>query len=447
MLHKYSNPLSRNRLLTEYGVLLLIVLVPVSGLFRIDLVHGQFLVVGKGVRFSEFMVMMPGYAMLFSLVALFYTLFGLSFCGWVCPQNTFSELGTRLTKRLGGSAAQMGMMKESELIKKSKGNVNRGGLFLTALLLYPISMALAYLPLLYFFDPADLKRHLLSGYHYEPIVRFNVMYFFISTAFWLNFTFIRHTWCKYFCHYAILQLWFKTLRTLRISFDLGREPECSNCNLCGRSCLLDIDPRTKEETSHCTNCGECITACKEYTEKKGIKPLLKYAYGEVPFDYDDKKERSKLLKSLSVRVPALMVLLFGTWFAYGLGTIQPIEVWVARAMSVSKAQAQTAVSAEHFTVRVINKESIDRKLLLHVAGEGIKKENYVLGSSLLHLSPHSQKLVTLDIITKDIPLKKGLYPFMVTVSPAYRDGIIEHAPPLASARFNYHISHPCCQQD
>src|SRR5271169_7203041 len=84
-----------------------VVLIPVSGLLRIDPEAGAFVVIDRQIWFSDFFLIFGLWVALASSLVLLYSSAGTVFCGWVCPQNTLAEWANNLTHRLLGKRAEV----------------------------------------------------------------------------------------------------------------------------------------------------------------------------------------------------------------------------------------------------------------------------------------------------------------------------------------------------
>ncbi len=76
----------KRRAVQVLGVVLAILL-PVSGLLRIDPEAGAFVVVDRQIWFSDFFLMSGLWITVASGLVLLYSSAGTVFCGWACPQN------------------------------------------------------------------------------------------------------------------------------------------------------------------------------------------------------------------------------------------------------------------------------------------------------------------------------------------------------------------------
>lgn len=82
------------------GVFLIILAgLPFTGLFRIDLGSGRFLVDGYQIWWSDFFLVLPFWLFLISGAATVYSVLGMVYCGWACVQNTLSEFVDFLVKK------------------------------------------------------------------------------------------------------------------------------------------------------------------------------------------------------------------------------------------------------------------------------------------------------------------------------------------------------------
>ena len=99
-------PYRWKRRIVQFATLILIVLVPASGLLRIDLTSASFLILGHQVLWSNF-TLVSGLALVFVTgPILTYMTIGTVWCGWACPQNLLSEWADKLTHKLLGKRAR-----------------------------------------------------------------------------------------------------------------------------------------------------------------------------------------------------------------------------------------------------------------------------------------------------------------------------------------------------
>ncbi|MHB1100481.1 MAG: 4Fe-4S binding protein, partial [Burkholderiales bacterium] len=93
----------------QTGILVLAILIPASGLFRIDPVAGAFVVLNRQIWFSDFFLMTGLWIMIATGAVMLYSVAGTVFCGWACPQNTMAEWANYMTHKLLGKRANVSL--------------------------------------------------------------------------------------------------------------------------------------------------------------------------------------------------------------------------------------------------------------------------------------------------------------------------------------------------
>ena len=94
----------------------LAILVPASGLFRIDPGAGALVVLDRQIWFSDFFLVAGLWIMLASGLVMLYSIAGTVFCGWVCPQNILAEWGNFVTRKFLGRRAKVAMDGSAPLV-------------------------------------------------------------------------------------------------------------------------------------------------------------------------------------------------------------------------------------------------------------------------------------------------------------------------------------------
>ncbi len=267
----------RKRHLTQMAGLMLLVLIPAAGIFRIDLGTASLMLLGRPVPLSNFFVVC-GLAMLAASAPLLtYSTIGTLWCGWMCPQNTVSEWANALTHRLLGSRANVNVESAGLQVAPSKNRLKNWAalVFIVAL----TSIVLGVIPLFYFFPP-KVVWSLVSFQEDSQFSRFmHGLYGVGMAAVLLDIAVFRYFWCSYLCLYRFGQLLFKTDDALHVRYDAARSGDCAKCNLCRTSCITGIDPTAFKFFDRCINCGECIDACNRLHGKKSRPGLLRFAFG------------------------------------------------------------------------------------------------------------------------------------------------------------------------
>ena len=381
----------------------LLILIPLSGLFRIDPIDGAFVVLDRQVWFSDFHIVAGLWLAISSSLILTYSMLGTAFCGWSCPQNTLAEWANLMTRKWLGKRAEVSLngipMRVSSGKNKSLNWLLLGSMFML------VSMAAALVPLFYFYPP-DVIWSFIS---FRDDDRLAPSLYWIYTIFvlimFLNVTFIRHFWCRFMCIYRVWQHSFKTRETLRIAYDSSHPDECERCNFCVTACFVDIDPRRTDTYDSCINCGECINACNQIRgSRKTGASLLRFESGRK--DNDQRIRAGKNVGSILSRSPwALLLAGFGlAMFAWGIVHYQPHH------FSVYRADTMLGGAPLEYRINVANK--LYRPARFNVWVEGLDSDSYQLSAQSLLMPSTGRSDLKLRISKT---LTRGLHPFLVHI--------------------------------
>ena len=390
---------------TQISALLLIVLIPLSGLFRIDLQAGNFVILGRQIWWSDYYLMLGFWVMLATGAAMTYSTIGTVWCGWACPQNSLSEWINHLTYKLLGKRASIRIESEKSKVAVSK-NTPANWLAL-ALAVLAISFALAIIPFLYFYPP-DAIWSLLVFKPDSRLPRFTYyLYLVVVFAIFLDIAMIRNVLCSYFCIYRIWQHIFKTKQTLHVEYDASRSGDCARCNYCEASCFLDFNPTQFKIYDSCINCGECIDACNKLHAPEGSRGLLQFEFGEQRRANTWRDNVDELFSRLSW---AGTIFLIGcSLFAWGFLHYSPYSLVAYR------SDKSSGMTVSEYRVQVSNKIYAPAQLTLSV--KGLPEGSYKLETEHMELAPASRMSVNLHI-SPDLP--KGLH--QVIIEARAKDG-------------------------
>ncbi|MDQ6954800.1 MAG: 4Fe-4S binding protein [Mariprofundaceae bacterium] len=396
------------RRFSQYMVIFILVVIPLSGLFRIDTMSGAFHMLDYQVWFADMSIIMGFWIMLAALLIFMYSWSGAVFCGWVCPQNTLSEWANNMTSKLLGRRAIMMDVtgKKMQVAIRKDIWLNKLTLGISFLL---VSMLFAIIPLLYFFSPEMIGAFLT--FQDVPDAK-NLLWIYVvcTLVVLVDVTVMRHLVCKYMCVYRVWQHSFKTRETLHIAYDEGRSDHCQNCHYCEDSCFLDIDPRQTVVFDSCINCGDCVAACDTLhskSKKMDGPGLLSFSFGQ-------EKEGKNGLTSLLSRTRAASVgaMIGAIWFSVGIVGYQPYVLLADR------AELLQGTTANDYRINVSNKRYRAADMQLEI--EGLKESEYTLDSSMVRWQTAGRK----DVIMHISPtLDKGLHRFTVhaRTSDGWRD--------------------------
>jgi polyferredoxin len=196
-------------------------------------------------------------------------LFGVFYCGWLCPygfaQDIFGKLGSLFLKRK---------------LKMPQG-LQRYLIFLRYILTV-LFMVLAAKQL-FNFHAMDSRIAFLQiiQWHAVQAVALGIMFVFLMVA-----VFFDRPFCNYFCteaaRYGILSL-------ARIFTIKRNEDSCTHCEKCTAVCPMQIQVSEKKRNrnAQCVNCFQCISHC----------PSKALTYGLIHFNKNSAKKINTDLNS------------------------------------------------------------------------------------------------------------------------------------------------------
>lgn len=392
----------------QLATLLLAVLIPVTGLFRIDPSTASFVVLGRQIWFSDFAIVAGFWLALSSALIITYSTLGTAFCGWACPQNTLSEWADRMTKRFLGRRAEVSL--EGVAVHVSAGKRKWANWMLLGTLFLTVSMALALIPLLYFYPPEVVW----SFVTFRHDTRLAPSLYWIYTVFvlivFVNVAVVRHFFCRFMCIYRVWQHSFKTRHTLHIAYDAARGSRCAACNYCETVCPVHIDPRNTTTFDSCINCGLCISACDALQLPQAEPGLLFFEFGErkLPLQVGRVLAAGARIKTnlgtLKGRIAWMLPVIAAglVIFGWGIAHYQPYHLSVYR--------ADSAQGGEIRDYRIGLSHKLYQPGLLRVSVSGVPQDRYRLSATEAAFDSAERK----DLLLHISALPKGLYTLRVT---------------------------------
>lgn len=263
----------------QIATIVLIVLIPATGLLKIDLTTASFMILDRQMRWSNIFFVFGLGIIIATAPIITYMTIGTVWCGWSCPQNTVSEWANNLTHRLLGKRANVDI--DSEGLKVAAAKNKAANWIALALSFVAASLLLALIPFLFFYTPGEVWSFFTFS-SASKISRFmQQLYIVVAVLVFMDIAVIRYFWCDYICLYRIGQRIFRTKDALHVKYDTSRSGDCEKCNYCATSCITGIDPTNMKIDDSCINCGECIDACNRLHERKSSgSGLLKFQFSE-----------------------------------------------------------------------------------------------------------------------------------------------------------------------
>ncbi len=390
--------------------ILVIILLPILGIFRIDVSSG-FVVLDRQIWFSDFNLVFGLWLALACTFILFYSTVGTAFCGWVCPQNTFSNIMDSITKRLLGKRAAIDWEEKSSKVAAKKNTaLNWAQLSIETLLL---SMLVSIIPIIYFIPPAAIWSFVTLQPH--PMISGSIYWIYAVFVFIsiVNLAVVRHYFCRYMCVYRMWQFLFRTTDSLHLDYDETRKADCEKCNYCVTSCMVDIDPRDTSTFDSCTNCGACISACDSIHTKEDEKGGA--GRGLLSFRFGKRRKKENLAQRSIATLKNRVGWVLPVWalgmalFVWGLVDYNPYH------LAVYKSEKDQGEQIDEYRVHLANK--VYEEGFLKISVSGLAANEYTLTDSSVTLAEAGRYDAYINISNQ---LKPGLYSFVVIAES--RDG-------------------------
>lgn len=397
-LGKVKYVLRRYRRTSQLMVLALLILSPFLHIFRFDIPSTSLYLFGMRLWIKHiFLFSLLLTIAIYVIIALSY-LFGRVFCGWVCPQNLFNELGRAWDAKFGRT----------------------GSVLLSAL----VGLFGGFVIWSYGTDGTALLRQYAAGQvpAAPTMTILGIGAFFTAAMGWW-----RTAICRVACPYGHLQSVITSRSTMRlqaVNMPAYRDI-CATCGLCAETCHMGVDPRTLEQ-KHCVTCGDCLDACQLVSDARKAPRVLHFVVGEgdrtVEIGF-----RGGLLRNLfsvlpRVVVPVLLAVLLSSVTAYALARRPLVDLVVAKDHKAVMASGGAVSGASVLRVSVFNLSGVPETY--HLRTEGLPAGWATFEQEQVSLQPGDRA----DILLRVIPTspREGLYPFEV-VAAGRKTGVEERA--------------------
>lgn len=249
------------RVLGMAVTLAILVLVPLSGLARVDLWSGRHALLFHAAPFKHGLAgVIVGIGAVYAATFLVNVVGGRLFCGWGCPVGQIS--------RFGEAVDQPGLTRLGRWRATLEGGLFAGVLTLSILAWW-----------------TDL-RVLWSGSPQALAIAWGTL---VTGA---ALTYVHGRWwrwefCKSACPIGLYYTFVSPARWFGVHFR-NQQSTCIECDLCDHVCPVDLKPRdlmapTGERPglniadapgrNHCLECGDCVRACEWIIAKRGEEPV------------------------------------------------------------------------------------------------------------------------------------------------------------------------------
>lgn len=256
------------RRLFQWSTTLLLLLLPwleVGGksLLRLDIPGQNLYLFGQLLRIQElYLVLLASLIFVLGFVLITVVL-GRVWCGWLCPHTTLTDAAEWAARSLGLTVQH---------------NRLHGALW-RKVLLQILFLALAFLVacnLLWYFIPPQIffARLLAFDLHYATWITLVLSGLLV----YLDLALVRRMMCREICPYGRIQTALVDKATLSLHLPESELARCIECQACARSCPMEIDIRRAYQVE-CTNCGNCLDACRKVMSKRDEPGLIRYTFG------------------------------------------------------------------------------------------------------------------------------------------------------------------------
>ena len=180
---------------------------------------------------------------------------GTIFCSWICPFGLLSELTNRFARRFRMKKIINVMFRTNALAVKV------------------VIFCAVFLAAIIFFNPPVLNQISLP-FQYSNIFQYLFVQKHLFGAIWfigaiLAFELVLSTrvWCRFICPQSVLLTIASLFNPFRLKI-VFKDKNCISDTVsppCQKACSLDLDPRHLSfmNRAQCTNCGDCVDACRK----------------------------------------------------------------------------------------------------------------------------------------------------------------------------------------
>jgi cytochrome c oxidase accessory protein FixG len=308
--------------------------------------------------------------------ALFFvtTLYGRVWCGFMCPQTTWTFIFMWFEKKIEGTRNQrMSLDRRSWDFDKLWRKVAKHVSWLAVALL----TALVFVG--YF---TDIRTLFVEFFTWQASfwAIFAVLFFTFAT--YGNAGWMREIMCTHICPYARFQSAMFDPDTVTVSYDTKRgEPrggrsrkmpheqlaennlgDCVDCNLCVQVCPTGIDIRNGLQYE-CINCGACVDACNETMDK------MNYPRGLIRFTTERNLQGgvTRKVRFKSVGYAVAVVVMSGL-LVWDIVTREPLKVDIIRDRNQLYSINMDSWVENVFTLKILNKSQLPENYSISIEG-------------------------------------------------------------------------------
>lgn len=316
------------------------------------------------------------YIFIVSAFALFFitTFAGRVWCGFMCPQTTWTYIYTWFEKKFEGPRNKRIKLDERKMdIDKFLRKTAKQLAWVAVALLTALTFVGYFTPIgALFADFFTFNVGFWAG--------FSVLFFTLCT--YGNAAYMREIMCTHICPYARFQSAMFDKDTLTVAYDAKRGEQrgprprkltheqvqekglgdCIDCSLCVQVCPTGIDIRNGLQYE-CINCGACIDACNGVMDKMG------YPKGLISFTSEEQLAGGKthILRPKLIGYFVVLLVMTGLLLANIMLRV-PLEVDIIRDRNSLYRETNDGLIENVYTLKVLNKSQQTYTYTIEVLG-------------------------------------------------------------------------------
>ncbi len=241
--------------------LAILILVPLSGLARVDLWMGRHTLLFRPAPFKHALAgVLVGIAVLYVATFLVNVIGGRLFCGWGCPVGQVSRFG---------EAVDTPGLKGPQRLRASLAGALFSGALVLSVLAWWVDLRVLW------WGSATALAWAWS------VLLGSILLSYAHGRWW------RWEFCKSACPIGLYYSFVSPARWFGVHFRNSLE-SCIDCDACDNVCPVNLAPRDlmapavshsglsiagAPGRNHCLECGDCVRACEWIIEKKGEGPV------------------------------------------------------------------------------------------------------------------------------------------------------------------------------
>lgn len=337
----------------------------------LDIAEQRFRIFGLTLWPQDFTIL--AWIFIVSAFALFFvtTLYGRVWCGFMCPQTTWTFMFMWFEKKFEGSRNQrMSLDKRpwdfDKLWRKTGKQISW--------VLLSLLTALTFVG--YF---TDVRALFVDFWTFNAgfWAAFSVWFFAFCT--YGNAGYMREVMCTHMCPYARFQSAMFDKDTVTVSYDTKRgEPrggrsrkkdpkelglgDCIDCYMCVQVCPTGIDIRNGLQYE-CINCGACVDACNDVMDK------MNYSRGLIRFTTERNLQGGRTHKVRFKSVGYFVVMIIMTaLLIWDISTRSPLQFNVLRDRNQLYSINMDGWVQNVFTLKIQNKSQQEQTYVITAEG-------------------------------------------------------------------------------